>query len=155
MQSTEVVCQSCEWMERRTRGEAPAWDCILRTDHWDIVHSNNTSLEGWLVLVLRRHVEAVADMSDDEARELGPLLRRVSSALHHVTGCVKTYVVQFAEHPQHRHVHIHVIPRHADLADDITGPRIFELLGVDATTAVTEDRMNAIAEGVRVALLQR
>ena len=44
----------CELLAARDRGEAPDWDCIARTPQWDVVHSNNTSLPGWLVLVLRR-----------------------------------------------------------------------------------------------------
>ena len=66
---------------RRDRGEAQAWDCILRTQHWDVVHSYDTSLEGWLVLVARRHVAAVAELTPEEARECGELHRSVSMAL--------------------------------------------------------------------------
>ena len=34
------------------------------------------------------------------ATSLGPLIKLISTALHQVVGCEKTYVVQFAEHPQ-------------------------------------------------------
>ena len=46
---------------------------------------------------------------------------------------VKTYVIQFAEHPEHRHVHVHVVPRAPGLADDQVGPGVFQFLGVDAS----------------------
>jgi diadenosine tetraphosphate (Ap4A) HIT family hydrolase len=82
---------------RRDAGHAPPWDLIVRTPNWDIVHADGTSVEGWTVLVARRHLTAVADLTDAEAAELGPLIKHVSRALHETVGCVKTYVVQFAE----------------------------------------------------------
>jgi diadenosine tetraphosphate (Ap4A) HIT family hydrolase len=54
-------------------------------------------------------------LTPDEAAELGRLLPVVSQALQKAVGCQKTYVVQFAEHPEHPHVHFHVIPITADL----------------------------------------
>ena len=125
------------------------WDSIVRTSHWDIVHSYNTSLPGWLVLVARRHVAAIDELTDEEAAELGVLLRRVSAALRQVTGCVKTYVCQFAEQAEHPHVHFHVIPRHADQPAERRGPRVFTYLGVPDEEQVSEERMNAIAAQVR------
>ncbi len=80
------TCQTCRLLARRNAGAAPPWDNIHRTPHWDVVHSFNTALPGWLVLVCRRHVEAVHELTDDEAAELGALFRRVSLALHEVTG---------------------------------------------------------------------
>ena len=62
---------------RRDAGDVPPWDMILRTTGWDVVHAYGTALEGWLVLATRRHITAVADMDDMEARELGPLVQRV------------------------------------------------------------------------------
>ena len=82
-------------------------------------------------MATRRHVPVVADLSDNEAAELGPLLQRVSRALRDTIGCPKTYVAQFAEHPLHQHVHVHVIPRHADQSPDLKSYRIFSLLGGD------------------------
>ena len=122
-------CETCSLVARRDRGEAPAWDSILRTEHWDLAHAYGSALEGWLVLATRRHVAVVADLSDEEAAELGPLLQRASRALRAVIGCPKTYVAQFAEDPLHQHVHVHVIPRHADQSPDLKSYRIFSLLG--------------------------
>lgn len=141
-------CQTCELVARRDAGKAPPWDRVLRTASWDIVHAFGTSVEGWMVLALRRHVTTIADLTDEEARELGPLLRDVSQALEATTGCVKTYVAQFAEHPQHPHVHVHVIPRYQDLDDEQRGPGIFSLLGVPEDRCVSEARMNQLAEDI-------
>jgi diadenosine tetraphosphate (Ap4A) HIT family hydrolase len=101
------------------------------------------------VLAARRHLTSVADLSDDEAAELGVLVRDVSRAIQHVIKCDKTYVAQFAEHPQHPHVHVHVIPRTRHLPPEFRGPRIFDLSGVPGDECVTEDRMNEIARELR------
>ena len=140
-----MACVTCELVERRDAGEAPPWDRILRTDYWDVVHGFGTSVEGWMVLVLRRHLEAVADLTDDEAIEMGLLATRLSRAMGEALGCPKTYIVQFAEAAEHPHVHVHVIPRYADQPDEYKGPGIFfHALGVSSADEVPQARRNEI-----------
>ncbi len=146
-------CQTCELVARRDAGIAPLWDSIHRTQYWDVVHSYNTALPGWLVLVARRHIEAIDELTDEEAAELGILLRRVSLALKEITGCLKTYVIQFAEAAEHPHVHFHVIPRMADQPEDRRSTKIFGYLGVPEEERVSEGTMNLIAVKVRESLL--
>jgi diadenosine tetraphosphate (Ap4A) HIT family hydrolase len=69
-----------------------------------------TAQSGWLVVLPRRHVLALDEMSHAEAAALGPLLRAVTAALREVTGCAKTYVALFAEAEGFGHVHFHVVP---------------------------------------------
>jgi diadenosine tetraphosphate (Ap4A) HIT family hydrolase len=152
VQSGGVSCRSCELIERRDRGEAPSWDDIWRTPHWDVVHSYDTSHEGWLVLVLRRHITSMAQLTDDEAVELGRLARDVSAAVEHVLACKRTYIVEFAENPKHDHVHVHVIARPDNLEPRLRGPGIFVKLGVPKSERVLEARREAIAIGVRAEL---
>ena len=149
MTPSATPCLTCDLVRRRDAGGAPLWDSIHRTAHWDLVHSYNTSLPGWLVLVARRHVAAIDELSDEEAAELGVLLRRVSATLRAVTGCAKTYVVQFAEQAEHPHVHFHVIPRMPDQPAERRGPAVFGYLGVAEAERVSEERMNGIAAAVR------
>ena len=147
------TCKTCELIARRDAGSAPPWDCILRTQYWDVVHSYNTALPGWLVLVARRHITAIDELTEEEAVELGMLLRRVSRALKEITGCLKTYVIQFAEMAEHPHVHFHVVPRMADQPENRRGTAIFGYLGVAEGERVSEERMNEIAVSVRKILL--
>ena len=148
-------CKSCQMLALRDSGDAPPWDNIYRTAHWDLVHSYNTALPGWLVLVVRRHIATIAELNPDEAAELGRLLPVVSQALQKVVGCQKTYVVQFAEHPEHPHVHFHVIPITADVPAERRGPGVFGYLGVPKDDRVSEAAMNEIAAKVRKALAVR
>jgi diadenosine tetraphosphate (Ap4A) HIT family hydrolase len=145
-------CHTCELTAQRDKGESPLWDNIFRTRYWDVVHSYNTSLPGWLVLVARRHIAAIDEMSEAEAAELGSLLRQVSLSLKLVTGCLKTYVMQFAEHPRHPHVHFHVVPRLKDQPETHRGPRIMNYLEVAEDEYVDEATMNALGEQIRQTL---
>jgi diadenosine tetraphosphate (Ap4A) HIT family hydrolase len=142
-------CITCELIKRRDEGSAPLWDSIHRTQYWDIVHCNSTTLPGWLILVARRHIAAVDEMSEAEALEMGKLIRQVSLALKEEIGCAKTYVAQFAEAPGHQHVHIHIIPRMPDQPDDYRGINIFKHLGVPEDKRVDETTMNRIGLGIR------
>ncbi len=143
-----TTCLTCQLIRARDAGGRPLWDSIYRTAHWDVVHSYNTSLAGWLVLVARRHMAAIAEMNEAEAVELGRLLRLVSIAVQRATNSEKTYVVQFAEAAEHPHVHFHVVPRMADLPAHQRGPAIFRHLGVPEAERVSEARMDEIAVDV-------
>ncbi len=150
-----MKCQTCELVSRRDAGNAPLWDCIYRARYWDVVHSFNTALRGWLVLVARRHIAAIDELTEEEAVELGVLLRRASLALKEVTGCLKTYVIQFAEAAEHPHVHFHVIPRMADQPENRRSTKIFGYLGVAEEERVSEEAMNDLAVEVRKILLSQ
>lgn len=100
----------------------------------------------------RRHVTALPDLTDTEAERLGTWQVRLSRALHTVTGCGKTYLAQFAEAEGFAHVHVHVIPRAADLPVDLRGPRVFEHLRRPEAEHITAARIDALAEHLRRAL---
>jgi diadenosine tetraphosphate (Ap4A) HIT family hydrolase len=148
-------CMTCLLLAQRDTGLCPLWDNIYRTQYWDVVHSYNTALPGWVVLVVRRHIEAVADLSQAESIELGLLITATSQALTEVIHCAKTYVIQFAEAVEHPHVHVHIVPRMADQPADRRGPLIFGYLGVPEQERVPEDEMNRIASQMRVSLTER
>jgi diadenosine tetraphosphate (Ap4A) HIT family hydrolase len=145
-------CKTCELVARRKAGGAPPWDSIFQTQYWDVVHSYDTALLGWLVLVLRRHAAAVNELTEAESVELGELIRRTSIALKEVTGCVKTYVMQFADSPEHPHVHFHIVPRMADQPEERNGIHIFGYLGATENERVPEEIMNQVALKVRAIL---
>ncbi len=145
-------CGTCERVQHRDDGNAPPWDSIIRSDQWDVVHAYDSSLLGWIVLVPRRHMEAVDELTESEGHELADLLRGVSSFLKRFLGCRKTYIMQFAEHPQHPHVHFHVVPRMPDIPVENIGANVFNYLSVDEASRVPEDEMNRLAHQLRQAL---
>ena len=136
-------------MRQRDGGAAPPWDNIYRSAHWDLVHAYNTSYLGWLVLIVRRHIAALDEMTTEESAELGALLRRVSLALKRQTGCQKTYVMQFAESSDHPHVHFHIVPRMPDQAPEDLAYRVMRRLGVPLNERCAELDMNDFALAIR------
>jgi len=142
-------CLTCQLVKRRDAGEAPVWDSIYRTAYWDVVHSYNTSLLGWIVLVARRHIVAVDELTEAEAIELGELIRKVSVALKELVGCTKTYIAQFAEAAEHPHVHFHVVARLPNQPDAYRGPNIFKYLGVPAEERISEGAMDKLSLEIR------
>lgn len=120
--------------------------------HWRVAHAFGTAQPGWLVVLPRRHVLALDELSEAEAAALGPVLRAVTAALREVTGCAKTYVALFAEAEGFGHVHFHVIPRHADLDPQLRGPRIFALMGGDPARLVPDSDMDQLAEQLAAAM---
>jgi diadenosine tetraphosphate (Ap4A) HIT family hydrolase len=147
-------CQTCELIRRRDAGTAALWDSISRTPYWDVAHAFNTSLPGWIVVVARRHVEAIDQLTEAEAIELGSLLQRVSVALREATGCVKTYVMQFAEADGHAHVHFHVVPRMANQPEERRSTNIFGYLGVSDDERLSDATMNEVAQQIQHSLLR-
>ena len=92
--------------------------------YWMVDHAYPTRLLGWLVLVLKRHAEALHDLSAEEMAEMGDLIRRSCQVLREVARYQKEYVSLYAEAPHFAHLHFHIIPRAADLPDNLRGPRL-------------------------------
>jgi diadenosine tetraphosphate (Ap4A) HIT family hydrolase len=130
----------------------PLRDRIAVDEHWRVAHAFDTALPGWLVLVPRRHVTSLASLTDAEAASLGTWQVRLSRALTEVTGCGKTYVAQFAEAEGFAHVHFHVVPRMADLPEELRGPRVFGLLGPPDGERVSVERIDELARALSALL---
>jgi diadenosine tetraphosphate (Ap4A) HIT family hydrolase len=107
--------------------ELPQRDRIYVGRYWRVAHAWS-ALPGWLLVISQRHVEQLAELTQDEAVELGSMLREASAALSAVLGCVKTYVVSFGEQPGFEHLHLHVVPRMPDFDKAHVGTGVFEFL---------------------------
>jgi diadenosine tetraphosphate (Ap4A) HIT family hydrolase len=136
-------CFSCA----RSAGidQLPPRERVAGDDLWRVAHAFNTALPGWLVLIPRRHVTAIAELTDAEAASLGRWQVRLSRALTAALGCSKTYVAQFAEAEDFSHVHFHIVPRPTDLPAELRGPRVFGLLGPEDRAHISEQERDEIA----------
>ncbi|WP_075025772.1 HIT family protein [Streptomyces mirabilis] len=132
--------------------ELPPRERVVFDQYWRVAHSFNAAVPGWLVLLPRRHVTAVHDLTDAEAGALGVWQVGLSRALRGVTGCLKTYVVQFAESEGFAHVHFHIVPRMADLPAAHRGPGIFGLLDHPESEVVTTEDADRMARALRARL---
>ena len=141
--TAETDCYSCQG--NADVDQLPFRDRIAVDEFWRVAHAFDSALPGWLVLLPRRHVTTIAELTDAEAASLGMWQVRLSQALRMVTNCVKTYVAQFAEAEGFAHVHFHIVPRPVDLADELRGPRVFGLLGAGDRPQVGDAAMDKLA----------
>jgi diadenosine tetraphosphate (Ap4A) HIT family hydrolase len=142
-------CLSCA---QDARVDMPPRERLHIGPRWRVAHAFGTSLPGWLVVLPRRHVTALDQLTTEEAAELGPLLRALTAAMCEVLGCSKTYVALFAEAEGFAHVHFHVVPRQPGLDPGLRGPRVFGLLGDDPASHVPARVMDEVAISVGQAL---
>ena len=130
----------------------PPREDVVHTDHWRVAHAFNSTLPGWLVLLPTEHVTSFTELTTAAADELGGLVRRLGTALEAVTGCVKTYLMQFSEAEGFSHLHLHLVPRLPNHPEDARGPRVFAYLTDDQTKWLPARELDAIALSVRTAL---
>lgn len=128
------------------------WERVHEEGLWRAALAFDSSLPGWLVIVPQRHVEGLHEVTAQDAAVLGSLLQRLSVALVEVTGCVKTYVMLFAEAEGFAHLHVHLVPRPADLPPEHRGPKVFAHLGVPPEEQPSVRERNDLAAAIRTVL---
>ena len=136
------MCHICEQNARAH--DLPPRECVYLDENWRVAHGWS-SLPGWLVVALRRHVEALDELTAEEAAALGPILRAASVALKQAVGCGKTYVILFAEHPRYPHVHLHVVPRMDWFTENDRSTAVFRFLNVPEQEQVGVDERERLA----------
>lgn len=130
----------------------PPREDVVHTEYWRVAVAFNSTLPGWLVINPTRHITAFTELTPAAADELGGLVLRLSAALETVTGCVKTYLMQFSEAEGFSHLHVHVVPRMPDQPADARGPRVFAYLDDDESRWLPEAQRDSIALELRSAL---
>jgi diadenosine tetraphosphate (Ap4A) HIT family hydrolase len=130
----------------------PPREDVVHTDHWRVAHALTSTLPGWLVLLPTRHVASFTELTPEAADELGGLVRRLGTALEVVTGCVKTYLMQFSEAEGFSHLHLHLVPRLPNHPEDARGPHVFAYMTDDQAQWLPATERDTIALSVRAAL---
>jgi diadenosine tetraphosphate (Ap4A) HIT family hydrolase len=142
-----LVCQSLEGIQRISPGPF-----IYEGRYWLVDHAYPTSLKGWLVIVPRRRVEALHDLSREEFRELADIQYRLAQVMQSRCSSEKEYMVCFSEAEHFHHVHIHFVARPQDLPQEARGPRIFAYLKVNQQSAIPPNEIRAGSEELREVL---
>jgi diadenosine tetraphosphate (Ap4A) HIT family hydrolase len=148
----EPGCLPCD---QQAEVALPPREDVVHTEHWRVAHAFNSTLPGWLVLLPTRHVASFTELTPEAADELGGLVRRLGAALEAVTGCVKTYLMQFSEAEGFSHLHLHLVPRLPDHPTDALGPRVFAYLTEDQSQWLPTTERDRIALSVRAQLLRQ
>ena len=122
---------------------------IFEGTYWLVEHAYPVQMTGWLVIVLKRHAEALHELTADEFAELGALLSRLTRFLFEELHCEKEYISCYAEMEHFRHIHMHVFARPSDLPDELKGGKSFALLKVAPEEAVPADKIVAFCERLK------
>ncbi len=149
---TDDLVPGCFPCDQQAGVALPPREDVVHTDHWRVAHAFNSMLPGWLVLLPTRHVASFTELTPEAADELGGLVRRLGAALEAVTGCVKTYLMQFSEAEGFSHLHLHLVPRLPDHPADALGPRVFAYLTEDQSQWLPTTERDRIALSIRAAL---
>jgi len=113
------LCQGNQSVEQ---GTAPRREEVVLTSNWRLV-AHRSGLPGWLLLVPRRHVESLADLTDAEVADVGPLLRAAAVAQSEAAEAQWSYVMEFSEGMEH-HLHFSIVPRSEKLPAERRGARV-------------------------------
>src|SRR5262245_18537277 len=92
-----------------TSGErAPVSRRVFQTEHWVVEHCIGTLGVGTLILKPLRHIVGLADLSEAEAAELGPLLHRATSSIKALSDADQVYACLWS-HADWTPGHIHYV----------------------------------------------
>lgn len=136
-------------------GRLPPRELVFDDGKWRVVHAFGSAIPGWLVVVCRRHVTSLSQLTPQEAAVLGPLLASLSKALETVFPARKAYVAFLAEAEGFEHLHIHVVPREDGMPQERRGKRVFDWLDMPEEEAVTEEGADRIALELRPLVANR
>jgi diadenosine tetraphosphate (Ap4A) HIT family hydrolase len=126
---------------------------IHETTHWLVEHCVGPLGVGTLILKPKRHVTRVSNLSEDEATELGPLLRRSTAVVDELVAPEQVYTCLWS-HAGGTPVHIHYVVQAATrelMAEyDSHGPNLqVEMFAADVALPVGE--VEAFADRARAA----
>ncbi len=119
---------------------------IVEGRYWLIEHAYPTRLKGWLVIVLKRHAEALHEMTREEFVELGELQALAVRLLHDELDCAKEYAVCFAEAEHFQHIHFHIVARPRDLPDEFKGTKIYAMINITEAEALPREDIKTFCE---------
>jgi diadenosine tetraphosphate (Ap4A) HIT family hydrolase len=122
---------------------------------WLVEHAYPAGLLGWMVIVLKRHLAALHELSDAEFQELGRIQPALVAELSETLHSEKEYVACFAEGEHFRHVHFHVVAVPKDLPPTMRGARSFQLLQINEDEAVKPQDVRALCDSLRPRLAER
>jgi diadenosine tetraphosphate (Ap4A) HIT family hydrolase len=146
-----VGCLACDLTSGR---RAVPGGLLLESGGWRVEHCVGPLGVGTLIVKPVRHLVHVADLGVAESAALGPLLRRVASAVTEVVRPEQVYVCLWSHdggEPGHLHFVVQPVTR-ADLDSfGVYGPRL-QLAMFDAGVAPDEAEMAALCDRLRPAL---
>ncbi len=125
-ESTECwTCRSNSGEQRISPGQT-----IYSGKYWSVEHAYPVKQKGWIVIVLKRHAEALHELTAEGFTELGSIQTRLSKLLYETLKCQKEYISCYAEKEHFQHIHFHVFAKPHDLSMDLLGGKSFALINI-------------------------
>lgn len=106
-----LICMSCFICNKHTgTTNQPPGGYIYEDDYWMICHfPAEQSVLGQLVIESKRHFLDFSDMTDEEARSYGNVVKKIYTILKQITDAERIYSVVTIDGVPHFHAHF--IPR--------------------------------------------
>jgi len=130
------VCKSNSGEKRISPGPT-----IFEGTYWFVEHAYPVRIIGWLVIVLKRHAEALHELTVEEFTELALIQAKAIQALREELHPEKEYISCYAEMEHFRHIHFHIFAKPSDLPEELKGGKSFALLKVTREEAVPANEM--------------
>lgn len=143
-------CLACDLAEGRL---ALPGGVIHETKHWLVEHCVGPLGVGTLILKPKRHVTRVSHLSEDEAAELGPLLRRSTTVVDELVAPEQVYTCLWSHAggtPGHIHYVVQPVTRELMNRYESYGPNLQVAMFAE-NEAPAESEVAAFAERARTA----
>jgi diadenosine tetraphosphate (Ap4A) HIT family hydrolase len=128
------TCRSITGEERISPGPT-----IYNGKYWIVEHAFPINVLGWLVIVLKRHIEALHNLSSEEFRELSEIESRLIPILFQETNCEKEYVSCYAEKDHFTHIHFHIFAKPKDLPNEYKGAKSFAFINPSESDVIPSE----------------
>jgi diadenosine tetraphosphate (Ap4A) HIT family hydrolase len=131
-----LICKSNSGEKRISPGPT-----IYDGKYWLVEHAYPTKIKGWLVIVLKRHSEALHDLSVEEFQELAIIESKIVHLQLIVMNCEKEYISCYAEKGQFNHIHFHVFAKPRELSQEFIGVNSFILINPIEEEAIPKEEI--------------
>lgn len=139
-----MQCRTCLSLSGEQRiSPGPA---IYEGTYWIVEHAYPTMHLGWLVILSRRHVEALHELTSEEFQELAEIEYRLIQVMHSDPSVQKEYLMCFGEGEGFQHLHLHVVEKTDHLPPGMKGAQMFALLRVDREHSVPTSQLSAFCQ---------
>jgi diadenosine tetraphosphate (Ap4A) HIT family hydrolase len=137
MESHEcLVCKSNSGEKRISPGCT-----IFDGEYWNVEHAYPVKVKGWLVIVLKRHAEALHEITQNEFLELAKIQSKITCLLYAELNCEKEYISCYAEAEHFYHIHFHIFAKPHDLPVELRGRKSFALLNPIETEIISKNEI--------------
>src|SRR5687768_4937675 len=122
---------------------------IFEGTHWFVEHAYPVKVIGWIVIVLKRHAEALHELHAEEFAELAQIQSKLIPLLYKELDCEKEYVSCYAEMEHFRHIHFHIFAKPHGFPEELKGGKSFALLKVPIEEAVPPNDIISFCESIK------